>query len=354
MTTILVSSTRESTGKTAIALALASIADEAGHDVGYMKPKGIRIESTVGKTRDKDPDLAREVLGLDADMAQLEPMIYSRMFAQEAIRGREDPAELRERVAEQYETLAADCDVMILEGSNRPQTGKIIDLTDPDVADLLDAEAVLVSEYTDPRDLDEVIAGAEAFGDRLSGVLFNGVEGNNIEELSEEAFPFLDGRSIRTLGAIPRDERLAGVTVEELAQSLGADLLTPDVPLDGRIERLLVGAMGQSAALEHFRRTRNCAVITGGDRSDIQTTALESSGVNCLILTGGYRPSKAILGTASKRSVPVLSVKSNTRVTIDRVEDELRAGRTQGATAVEHMAELLEESFEIDDVLGLE
>jgi BioD-like phosphotransacetylase family protein len=354
MNSILVSSTGKSTGKTAIALALASIANEAGHDVGYMKPKGTRIESTVGKTRDKDPDLAREVLGLDADMAQLEPIIYSRMFAQEAIRGREQPDELRERVAEQYESLATDRDVMILEGGSRLATGEIIDLTDADIADLLDAEVVLVSEYTDPRDLDDVLAGAAAFGDRLSGVLFNGVEGNNVDELTEEVFPFLDGRSIRTLGSIPHDEHLAGVTVEELANALGAELLTPESPLTDRIERFLVGAMGQSAALEHFRRTRNCAVITGSDRSDIQTTALEASGVNCLILTGGYRPSNAVLGTASKRDIPVLSVTSNTRVTIDRVESELRTGRTQGRSAVERMATLLDESFDIDGVLGLE
>ena len=66
MNTLLITATEESTGKTAIALALATIANDRGQSVGYMKPKGTRLQSNVGKTLDEDPMLARELLGLDA------------------------------------------------------------------------------------------------------------------------------------------------------------------------------------------------------------------------------------------------------------------------------------------------
>ena len=354
MTTLLVTSTEDGTGKTAITVALATLAKEAGASVGYMKPKGTRLESAVGKTRDEDPMVAREMLDIDAEMHQLEPVVYSPTFVREALRGRENPAALRERITESFETLSEDVDVMVLEGGGRLWTGGIVDLTDADVAELLDAEVLLVSGYEEPRDVDEILAATDVLEDRLTGVLFNDLDDSEYDQLVDDAMPFLDGRNIRSLGAIPHDERLAGVTVAELADNIGATVLTSDVPTEQRIERFTIGAMGSSGALEQFRRARNSAVITGGDRSDIQTTALEASGVKCLVLTGGYRPSSAVVGKATKRGVPILQVQSDTRVTIDRMEEVMRSGRTQRPEAIERMAELLKQNVDVEAFLDLE
>ncbi len=352
MSTLLVTSTEDGTGKTAIAVALAKQLQDDGSSVGYMKPKGTRLESAVGKTRDEDPMLAREVLGLDAQMHTLEPVVYSPTFVHEAIRGREDPDALRERIEESFAELSADVDHMVLEGGGRLWTGGIVGLTDVDVAELLDADVLLVSHYDRPEDVDEILSAAEDIGDRLAGVLFNGVSPGELDELTEDVMPFLDSRGIDSIGVLPYDESLAGVTVDELAQQLGAQHLTPDVSSDVRIERFSVGAMGSDAALKQFRRLRNAAVITGGDRSDIQTAALQASGVSCLILTGGYRPSNAVLGEAAKQNVPVLLVQTDTRATIDRTESRLRSGRTQRPETVDRMSELLAESVDIGALFG--
>ncbi len=346
MSTLLVTSTEDGTGKTAIAVALAKQLQDGGSSVGYMKPKGTRLESAVGKTRDEDPMLARELLDIDAEMHTLEPVVYSPTFVHEAIRGREDPDVLRERIDEAFAELSADVDHMVLEGGGRLWTGGIVELTDMDIAELLDAEVILVSQYDRPDDVDEILAAAEDIGDNLAGVLFNGVSQGDLDELTEDVMPFLDSRDIDSLGALPYDESLAGVTVGELAQQLGAEQLTPEISSDVRIERFSVGAMGSDAALKQFRRLRNAAVITGGDRSDIQTAALQASGVSCLILTGGYRPSQAVLGEAATQNVPVLLVQTDTRATIDRTESRLRSGRTQRPETVERMSELLSESVD--------
>ena len=352
MKTILVTSTEPSTGKTAISVALARLAQQAGQSVGYMKPKGTRLESAVGKTRDEDPMLARELLGIDAAMHEFEPIVYSPTFVQEAIRGREKPDELRERILENFETLAEDTDVMFVEGGGRLWTGGIVDLDDADVAELLDAKVVLVSGYRDGTDLDDVLAAADTIGDRLTGVLFNAVDRATFDGLVDDAMPFLDGRGIHTLGALERDEQLAGISVAELAQGVGATVLTSDAPTDGLVERFAVGAMGANASLEQFRRTRNAVVITGGDRSDVQTTAIEASGIEGVVLTGGHQPSKAVVGKAEDRGIPILLVQSDTRTTIDRIEQTLRSGRTQSEEAIERMEMLLDDAFELDTLLG--
>ncbi|MXR50792.1 AAA family ATPase [Halovenus sp. WSH3] len=351
MTRLLVTSTTGGTGKTAITVALGRLAQRRGQTVGYMKPKGTNLESVVGKTRDEDPMLAREVLGLDAGMHQLEPVVYSPTFVQEAIRGRADPDQLRSDIEENFEGLAEGTDLMLLEGSTFRWTGGTVDLTDAEIAELLDADVLLLSGYSEAGDVDEVLAASEEYEDRFAGVLFNDVSPDRYDELVEDAMAFLDGRGVDSYGAIPHDEQLGSITVRELADGIGGELLTPEASMDGRIERFLVGAMSGSGALGQLRRTRNAAVITGGDRSDIQTAAVQASGVRCVILTGGYRPSEAVIGKATSEDVPIILVQSDTRTTIDRTESVLGSGRTRTPEAVERMVELLEESVTAESLL---
>jgi BioD-like phosphotransacetylase family protein len=348
--TTLITSLEASTGKTAITLALGRLARDDGDDVGYMKPKGTRLESNVGKTLDEDPMLARELLDLDAPMHELEPIVYSPTFVEQVVRGREDPDELRERVAEAFETLAEERDRMLVEGADRYTTGSIVDLADPAVADLLDASVVLVAPYERVGDLDDVVAAARAMDDRLAGVLFNAVPDAAYDGLETDAIPFLEGKGVPVLGALPREQSLAGVTVAEIADELGADLLT-DGATEKYVERFSVGAMSAEEALRYFRRTKDAAVITGGDRSDIHTAALEAPGIRCLILTGGHRPSGAVLGKAEEKGVPVLLVQGDTLTTVERAEDVVQGGRTRDATTVDTMADLLTDHADVDALL---
>jgi BioD-like phosphotransacetylase family protein len=350
MNTLLVTAPQESTGKTAITLALALQARDRAQSVGYMKPKGTRLRSVVGKTVDEDPMLARELLGIDAEMHDLEPVVYSPTFIEGAMRGQEDDAELRATVRDSFDRLAEGRDLMLLEGGGTTTTGGTVSLTDADVAELLDARVLLVASYEEPGDVDDVLAAAERVEGRLAGVVFNRVADDVFDRLHADVVPFLEGRGVPVLGALPRDKRLAGVEIGDLAAELGADLLT-DAPTDAYVERLLVGAMGADASLSYFRRTRDAVLVTGGDRPDVHSVALEAPGVKALCLTGGFRPSGAVLGTAEERGVPILLVQGDTLSTIERTEEVVHGGRTRSPETVERMADLLADHADLDALL---
>ena len=350
MNTILVTATEESTGKTAVALALARLAQERGLSVGYMKPKGTRLQSNVGKTLDEDPMLARELLGLDAEVHEMEPVVYSPTFIEGAIRGRESPDELREEIRTNFDSIAEGHDVMIVEGGGDLTTGGIVGLTDPEIAELLDAEVLLLSGYETPADVDELLAAVDDIGDRLAGVLFNAVSNTNFDPLDTDIVPFLEGRGIPVLGVVPRQQDLAGITVGDLAEELNAEVLTR-TDTDEFVERFLVGAMSGDKALRYLRRTRDAALVTGGDRPDLQTVALEAPGVKCLILTGGFRPPGAVIGKAEEKGVPIMLVQADTLTTIDRAEDVIRSGRTRNKETVERMGELLHDHADVGALL---
>jgi hypothetical protein len=349
--TLLVTSTGESTGKTAITLALGLLARERGLDVGYMKPKGTRLQSNVGKTLDLDPMLARDLLDLDSEMHQMEPIVYSPTFVRGAVRGQEDPGQLADTVREQYEAIAEGQDLVLIEGGGSHTTGGIVDLTDPQIADLLDAQVLLVTDYAEPNDLDDLLAATDDVGDRLRGVLFNRVGDTAYDELEDEIVPFLEARDVPVVGVVPRVQELAGVTVADLASELGAEVVN-DAPTDAFVERFLVGAMGGDEALRYFRRTKNAAVITGGDRSEIHTAALEAPGVKCLLLTGAHHPPQAVVNTAEGKGVPVLLVSGDTLSVVERCEEVVRSGRTRDERTVELMRDLLFEHTDVDALLG--
>jgi BioD-like phosphotransacetylase family protein len=354
MTTTLVTGTAAHTGKTAVALALALAARDRGESVGYMKPLGTRLRSAVGKTRDEDPMLARELLDLEDTVAEMEPVVYSPTFVEEVVRGREDADAVRERVREAHETLATERDRVVVEAGGDHATGSVLDLDHADLAELLDAEVLVVAPFEEARDLDPVLAAAEAFGDRLAGVLFNAVPDAAVDRLEGDVVGFLERRGVPVVGVVGRQADLAGVSVAELAGELGAEVLTAEAPTDGVVERFQVGAMGAEAALRHFRRTSEAAVVTGGDRADVQTAALQAPGVRCLVLTGGHRPSGSVLGRAEEEGVPVLLVDADTLTTVDRVEGVLSGGRTRDERTVRRMRSLLAEHADVDAVLGEE
>lgn len=350
MNTLLLASTEESTGKTALALALGQLAVERGDSVGYMKPVGTRLQSKVGKTLDTDPMLAREILDLDAEMHEMEPIVYSPTFVEGAIRGQEDRDELRTTVSAAFERLADDNDRMIVEGGGGYTTGGIVDLAGDDIAEIIDATVVLVETIDQPGDVDDLLAATERFGGRLEGVVFNAVGDTMYDAVESDVAPFLQSRDISVHGVIPHDRSLAGVTLADITDELGGEVYT-SVDDDVFVERVLVGAMTAESALRHFRRTKDAVVVTGGDRSDVQTAALDAPGVKAIVLTGGFDPPGAILGKAAERNVPVLVVQSDTLSAVERIEELIRGGRVRDASTVHTMRGLITEHVDVGALL---
>ncbi len=114
------------------------------------------------------------------------------------------------------------------------------------------------------------------------------------------------------------------------------------------IEHLVVGAMSVEQALPRIRRIPGSkAIITGGDRVDIQLVALETA-THCLILTGYLRPVPEVLRRAEEVGVPVLLVRGNTMETVEAVERVFGKTRLGQAVKLEQFEALLAEHFDFE------
>jgi BioD-like phosphotransacetylase family protein len=92
-------------------------------------------------------------------------------------------------------------------------------------------------------------------------------------------------------------------------------------------------------------------VITGGDRTDIQLAALETS-TTCLILTGNLQPSPLIVKQAESFGVAVLLVRSNTMETIERIERVFGKSRLGQPAKLARFQQLVAEHVDMGRLSG--
>ncbi len=354
---LLVTAPSRGTGTTTVTAALGRSLQDRGHSVEYLKPVGTRLRETDGAVRDEDPPFVRRCLGLDS-LDELErdgdrpaTVAYSRSLQAELLRGEADPDRLRATVERGVETLTARADRVLVEGAARQAAGRLLGLVGPQLAALIDARVLVLADYDGPADVDPVLAAADAYGDRLAGVVFNRVPPTETGFVETTVRSFCEARGVPVAGVLPTVPELAGVTVATLAAELGAEPLV-EAGTERRIQESLVGAMGPERALAWFRRAEDAVVITGGDRSEIQAAAIEASGVGCLVVTGGHAPTRAILDSARRREVPLFRLRTDIRTALDRVGEIVAAGRTRDEATVERMKSLLAEHAALESILG--
>jgi BioD-like phosphotransacetylase family protein len=321
MKTLYIPSLQSFSGKTAVCLALGRRLQRDGYRVGYFKPLSTQMwEPIPGQTPDEDADFVRRTLGLEEPTEALVGVRLTPSLLRDTLcgcLGRDLMAEVRAA----YERVAAERDVVLVEGGASLREGVGIGLGPAEVADALDAAVLAVVPFHNEMNLvDDCVVAQLRLGPRLLSVLVNSVPKESWDFVQSVARPCLEGRGIRVLGVIPREERLRAISVGELAQVLGAEFLTQPEQRDVLIENFVVGAMGVDQALPRIRRIPSPkAVITGGDRADIQWAALETT-VACLILTGHLRPQPEVLRRAEELGVPILLARQNTMETVEAIE----------------------------------
>ena len=271
MNTLYVTSVEPYSGKTALCLALGKQLQADGHEIGYLKPVSTQPWRTPeGKLADEDAAFVESVLRLGADPPSLSSIIVTHSTLCEFMTASEkhDP---KAQIQKAVSSAAKGKDVLLLEGSECLRRGFALGLSDPQVAAMLETTVLVMIKYNGSLPLiDDTLVAHSYLGDRLLGVIMNQIPEDAISFVEEEARPFLETQGVRVLGVLPHMPRLTAISVGELKDRLEAECLTKEADLDTLVEAFTVGAMTAEAALKRFRRTKNKAVITGGDRTDIQ------------------------------------------------------------------------------------
>ncbi len=344
---MLISSVDEYSGKTGLITVLGLILKERGYKVGYFKPLG--IGKYIGdKPVDEDAVIVSEILKLEDPIDRICPVIVDKPYIEFVLST--DHVKLKRMIMEAYDFVKQDKDVLLIEGALHYELGRSMTLCDVSLAYMLDVKDLMVVKYSDDSVIDKLIAAKNEFGERLKLVIFNQVSNYKRAYLESVAKTVLKKNGIEVIGIIPRDPLLAGVFLDEIVSRLGGRYI---VKPEGEciVEQLLVGAMSPQSALGYFRRARNCAVITGGDRSDLILLALEIPSVKCLILTGNLEPPSIVIGRAEEKGIPMVVVPDDTLTTVEKIESIFGKVRIRGEEKIKRLRELVKTYVDVDKVI---
>ncbi|MCI0711927.1 MAG: phosphotransacetylase family protein [Chloroflexi bacterium] len=338
-------------GKTALCLGLGLYMQTKGLKVGYMKPISTQGSGLGKQVIDEDADFVNRVLRLNQPKSVMAPVIVNDALLHEQMKGTQK-RDLWAEIKQAYETAAQGRDIVLLEGGASMQDGFAVGLNTVAVVRELDTPTLVISRWRESAYiLDDIMAAKYRLSDHMLGVVINAVPANFAQDVQENIIPYLEEQNINVYGVLPYQQQLMTISIGELVDLLQGEFLTGAHLRDRLVENLSVGAMTVEAALPRFRRQPNKAVITGGDRADLQAAALETSTL-CLVLTGNLKPSATVVKRAEELGVAVVLVKDNTIDTIEKIERTLGKTRLGQAEKLNRFQAMLSQHFNFDRLLS--
>ena len=319
MSVLLIASDGPGAGKTATTLALANLATKSGRKASAVKPFASAPD---------DPD--RET--------------YAKLGHTGPVEG-DDSATATQDITDLASTLSdvtSNADVTLVELPNS------VDPSDVSAAaESLGASVLLVASYR--RDLrgDDMSEWSKALGDRLVGVLVNGLTRYLGTEARANLLPSLEKVGIPCIGLIPEDRLMLSLTIENVRSALDGRYVVDEGDTDAPVEWFQVGGLSLDPGEIRFGLYANNAVVVRGDRPDIQMSALNGS-ASCLVLTGGVDPIEYILYEAREEEIPVMVIEPDTLSTMAALNEVTASPRMDSAVKVERFAELLESHADLD------
>ncbi len=330
MRSLYLGSVVEKSGKSMITLGLAK---NFQGQVGFFKPFKERLMREGDRVIDQDAFLMRHVLNLDKPEEVLCPFTYD-VFR---------PTRMDD-VKAAYKKAACDCEMMLIEGTREVTTGYLNDVSGLAIAEATGSDLVLIST-PEAAALDKIAMLyklSEKYKIDVKGVVLNKTDDLSVAN-------FLESKGIKVLGCVPHIPEMTYFTVKEVAEALSANVLVGEGHMDRVVEGVFIGAMTMATALKYMRRHRRKAIITGGDRSDIQLAAL-STDTSCLILTGGMYPANQVVSRAYEKGVPILVTRYDTLATSEMVEHLIARIEPQDAEKVRLVEKAIADNVDLEAV----
>lgn len=305
-------------GKTALSAVIGKNLQEKGKNVGFFIP----VKLTDGLDFDgyKDAGFFKQEFNLGETVEMISPNHISSINLWRGMTG--EDVELMQKIKNSYDLVAKDKDVMIVEGLSGLVTDGVTTSECLKISEALNAKVLALSRYSDAFDVSILTGVKFELGDKFAGLIVNFAPAAKLEKIKEDLTVKGADTGINLLAVIPEDRGLLSLTVAEVAERLGGEIITGKKNTGRIIENIMLGSLSLDQGTNYLNRKTNKALIVRSERSDIQLAAMESSTV-CLILTGITSPFYQVVNQAEDKGVPMILVKKDTESVIAAIEDEL-------------------------------
>lgn len=356
MKPIYIAATLQDCGKTSVTLGLMQLLHSRGLEPGYCKPVGQHYVRYMDKNIDKDSVLMHQVFNLPDEPYFLSPIAIERDFTRKFI-NHPDVKPLEDEILRCRDELYRRHKMVIFEGTGHAGVGSCFGLSNARVAQLLDAQVVIVTAGGIGKPIDEVALSLSLFREYnvdILGVILNKVLPEKYDMVKETVGRGLKLFKTRLIGAIPYEPMLSTFTVGQLAEEFKYNVLCGQESLNNHIEHMVVAAMEPQNVVRYIRD--NTLVIMPGDRIDnIMVSILVLSRQNPLsgglLLTGGFEPHPTIEPLLKSSRIPVLTSAEDTFTVSARMKNLGFKIQTYDNDKITRLRQLIAEYVDYDTLL---
>ncbi|MBV6654684.1 MAG: AAA family ATPase [Mameliella sp.] len=337
MKNIYVAATGQHIGKTTSTLGIVANLQKMGYNTGYCKPVGQQHLTVNGKTADKDAVLFAQVIGFPLVPENHSPVILGR-GATKAYLENPEGYEYPKAILNAAKNLEPNFDVMVYEGTGHPGVGGVVDLSNADVAKMLDAGVVMVVEGGIGRTIDRLIMSTALFREQnipLVGVIVNKVIPEKHEEVTHFVGKKLERMGVPLLGVVPFDKTLLFPIMETVNEAVGGRVVFNGHRLNNRVEDIMAGSLVDLNEVSAFR---NILLVVSHKRLNeaiekvkhiVKVKNLTRTPLSGVIVTGDgkkaswFKPEEIEHPYFMKNEIPVITTQLDTYgsvVKVSRIE----------------------------------
>jgi BioD-like phosphotransacetylase family protein len=354
---IFIAATRQNDGKTTVSLGLIAALQQHYPRVGYIKPVGQRFVEIAEQKIDEDILLMDSVYSLNCPLVDMSPIAVEPDFTRKYLQSSNNEA-LVKTIQKAFDRVAWEKDFVLCEGTGHAGVGSVFDLSNAQVAKILGAKVIIVTQGGIGKPIDEVALNQALFekeGVQIIGVIINKVIGTKLDYVSDFARRGFKRKGLELLGVLPHEGLLPKPSLELIRDELKAELLNSQAGLHNLVDDVVVGAMGAQNAMSHFRR--GALLITPGDREDIVMAAWTVLAARTeqqmagIVLTGNLRPKAAVLNIISAMPTPVLLAGQDSYEVASIVHDLIVKTRPADAQKISIIRDLVAKNVNLKRIL---
>ena len=354
---VFIAATRQNDGKTTTSLGLLSALQRRYPRIGYIKPVGQRFVEIEEQKIDEDTVLMDRVYRLNCPLVDMSPIAVEPDFTRKYLESANNEA-LVKKIQLAFDRVAWEKDFVLCEGSGHAGVGSVFDLSNAQVAKILKAKVIIVSQGGIGKPIDEVSLNQALFekeGVEIIGVILNKVLPGKVDYVSDFARRGLKRKGLELLGVIPHRSILSSPTLGLIQEELKAEMLNPSSQLLNLVNDVVVGAMSVHNALKYFKP--GVLLITPGDREDIilaAATLLGKAGdpqLAGVVLTGNLRPSSTVLKVIQGAAFPILLAPQDSYEVASKVHDLTIKTRPDDLEKISLIRDLIAKYVDVNKIL---
>lgn len=243
---IYVAATGQHVGKTTSTLGLTAALSKLDiNGLGYCKPVGQEVKEFNDLQVDKDAFLFSSVMGFELSQKIHSPVILGKGATSQYLDNPQD-YNYQQAILDAASYLHLHNEVVVFEGTGHPGVGSIADLSNADVAKMLDAKVVMVVEGGIGSTIDKLNMSLALFREQnvpIIGVIVNKVLPKKMDKVKKYVGMKLQQMGIPALGYLPYEKKMSYPIMYTVKQAIKGRTICHERKLLNRIEKIIPGSL---------------------------------------------------------------------------------------------------------------